>query len=72
MVSFHFRMFNDNEKNRNMLMYLQMILNREDDELVKRIFTAQKSNPCSGDFTELIKKDFQGIKVEYNERKVHI
>ena len=52
------------------LMYLQMILKREDDELVKRIFTAQKSNPCPGDFTELIKKDFEVIKEDYNERKV--
>jgi hypothetical protein len=51
-------------------MYLQMILKREDDELVKRFFTVQKSNPCPGDFTELIKKDFEVIKEDYNERKV--
>ena len=48
------------------LMYLQTILKRDNDELVKRIFSAQK---C-GDFINLIKKDFAAIKEEYNEERV--
>ena len=51
-------------------MYLQTILKRDNDELVKRIFSAQKCEPCPGDFINLIKKDFAAIKEEYNEERV--
>ena len=40
------------------LIYLQTILKREDSELTKKIYKAQKNNPSKGDFTELVKADF--------------
>jgi hypothetical protein len=52
------------------LMYLQTILKRDNDELVKRIFNAHKSDPCPGDFINLIKKDFAAIKEDNNEERV--
>ena len=49
------------------IMYLQNILTRGEDELVKRVFEAQKNNPTTGDFIELVKKDLEIIGLEYDE-----
>ena len=37
-------------------MYLQNILRRRDEELIKRVYETQKNNPTTGDFIELVKK----------------
>ena len=49
------------------IMCLQNILTRGEDELVKRVFEAQKNNPTTGDFIELVKKDLEIIGLEYDE-----
>ena len=49
------------------IMYRQNILTRGEDELVKRAFEAQKNNPTTGDFIELVKKDLEIIGLEYVE-----
>ena len=48
-------------------MYLQNILNRGEDELVKRVFKAQKNTPTTGDFIKLVQKDLEIIGLEYDE-----
>ena len=43
------------------LMYLHNILSRDEHELVKRVFVAQRNQPSKGDFVELIKTDLNMI-----------
>ena len=43
------------------LIYLQNILQRNNTELVKRVYIAQKANPTPGDFVDLLKEDFEFI-----------
>ena len=41
--------------------YLYEIVNRNDTELVKRIYTVQKDNPTKGDFVVLVEEDLRMI-----------
>ena len=43
------------------LMYHQTILQRTENELTKRIYTAQLNDPTPGDFVELLSEDFRLI-----------
>ena len=49
------------------LNYLKHILSRDDDEIVKKIFVAQKENPTRGDFIKLIEKDLKDLSLTYEE-----
>ena len=49
------------------LNYLKHILSRDDDEIVKKIFFAQKENPTRGDFIKLIEKDLKDLNITYEE-----
>ena len=52
------------------MMYLQNILKRPKEEVVKRVFEAQKLNPVKGDWIELVKKDFNNVGVILNETEI--
>ena len=52
------------------LMYLRHILQKEDKELVKRIFRAQQNDTTSGDFIDQIRKDFELIGEQYCEETI--
>ena len=52
------------------MIYLQTILKRDDDELTKKVYFAQKNDPSKGDFTELIKADFALIDETLDENAV--
>ena len=52
------------------IMYLHNILSRNSDELVKRVFDAQKNNPTQGDFICLVKSDLEYIEEPYNEQNI--
>ena len=52
------------------LLYHQVILQREDDELTKRIYQAQKDDTTPGDFAELVSKDFLSINQPQDDRKI--
>ena len=41
--------------------YMKHILNMHDGELIKKVFLAQKDQPTSGDFVELVLKDLKNI-----------
>ena len=46
--------------------YLKTILNREPEELTRRIYDAQILKPCDGDFADLVAKDLDTIGVPLN------
>ena len=48
------------------LSYLKEIHSREDHELIKRVYEAQKQNPSQGDWIELVQKDMNTMGVEEN------
>ena len=52
------------------IMYLHNILTREDGELVKRIYKAQKENTSKGDFVELVRKDLDMIGEVFDEEAI--
>ena len=52
------------------MIYLQDILKRDQKELLRRVYKAQKENPTKGDFVELVKKDFELIEEVIDEIKI--
>ena len=49
--------------------YFHNIIKRKDDELVKKVFEAQKIKTTKGDWIENIKNDFELIEETYDENK---
>ena len=47
--------------------YLNQILGRSDEELVKKILIAQQEKPTPGDFVQLVKKDLDMLGISYEE-----
>ena len=52
------------------MIYLQTILKRNENELVKKILKAQMENPTIGDYIELVKRDFAMIGEEINVNEI--
>ena len=50
--------------------YLHTILTRDDNELIKRVYKTQKSNPSSGDFVKLVESDLETIGEEFDENLI--
>ena len=53
------------------IMYLHNVLSREEGELVKRVYKAQKENTTTGDFVDLVKQDFEMIGEVLNEEDLN-
>jgi hypothetical protein len=49
------------------MLYLQTILKREDKEITKRVYHAQKKSPSEGDWLKLVEGDFKTLGLEINE-----
>ena len=49
------------------ILFLQTILHREPEELIRKVYEAQKSDPTKGDFCELVIGDCELIKLQLNE-----
>ena len=49
------------------ILFLKHITEKHDDELLKKVFLAQKENPTQGDFWSLVKEDMADLKVSYEE-----
>ena len=47
-----------------------MILQRDDNEITKKIYLAQKDDTTPGDFVELIEKDFKSINKEQDDLSI--
>ena len=52
------------------MMYLQTILNRSDEEITKKGYSAQKKNPLEGDWMKLVEHDFQTLGLEIDENEI--
>ena len=52
------------------MIYLQNILKRDDEELVKKIYKAQARNPTPGDLVELLKSDFEMIEETFDDKSI--
>ena len=49
--------------------FLKHILGKDKDELVLKVFQAQKDTPTSGDFIQLVEKDMINLNTSYEEIK---
>ena len=56
-------------KNRR-IMYLHNIFQKKEDELVRRIYEAQKADPSPGDFSELVKEDLTDIELDITDSEI--
>ena len=45
---------------------MQTILKLEEEELTRRVLTAQLEDPCNGDFAELVRKDCKDIGLQFD------
>ena len=52
--------------------FFHNILKREEDELVKRVYNAQKENPSKGDWVHIIKEDMELINLNMNENEISL
>ena len=52
------------------LMFLWNILQKNDDELVRKVFNAQKMFPVKDDFIHQIKEDLEDIGMEFDEQVI--
>ena len=52
------------------ILYLHNILQKESNELVRKIYDVQKLNPSTGDFTELVKEDMSSIGLGLTEDEI--
>ena len=50
--------------------YLQTILQRAPEELIRRVFEAQKSDPTSGDFCLQVKEDMEVLGIKMNDEAI--
>ena len=52
------------------IMYLHAILQRKANQLIRRIFEAQKNDPIPGDFVEIVRRDFLDISLDMTEAEI--
>ena len=52
------------------LMYLQNILKRPSNELLRKVFQKQKESPVRGDWVELVNKDCEILNFDIDEHKI--
>ena len=49
------------------LMYLHTILQRPETEIIRKVFTEQKKNPCKGDWITLVEADITEIGMSFEQ-----
>ena len=47
--------------------YLRHIYTRSEDELIRKVFEAQKESPTNGDFVKLVEKDMSKLEITHDE-----
>ena len=52
------------------MIYLKTILDKSDDEVVKRVYLAMKENPMKNDWYLLLKSDFDKMNIVLDEKEV--
>ena len=53
------------------LIYLRNIHKKHDNEIIKRVYIAQSSNPTEGDYALLVKEDFKLIDLAMDESAIN-
>ena len=48
-------------------LYLQTLIQRDNEELTKIIYNAQRNNPSKGDWIEMIQNDFKDMGIPFVE-----
>ena len=51
------------------IKYLHTSLQRDETELVRKVFEAQRNYPSPGDFIEIVRKDCESIGLEMSEKE---
>ena len=54
------------------LMYLHNILQKDEDELVRRVYEAQRMDPSPGDFVELVKEDMDTLGIIMTDQEIGV
>ena len=52
------------------IMYLHNILQKDEKEMVRRVYEAQKADPSQGDFTELVTNDCEAIELGMSDVEI--
>ena len=52
------------------LCYLKTILHRDDEELIREVYNAQKCDPTDGDFYNLVMGDAADVNLNIDEEKI--
>ena len=52
------------------ILYLQNILRRHEDELVRRVYCAMKNSPLKGDWSNTVNQDMETIGVTLSEEEI--
>ena len=52
------------------ILYLQTILQRGTEELIYRVYAAQKDNPTQGDFCQLVSDDSHLIDIQLSDSQI--
>ena len=48
-------------------MYLHTILQRPETEIVRKVFTEQRNNPCKGDWVTLVEADLKELGMDFEQ-----
>jgi hypothetical protein len=54
------------------LNYQKTIIDRAENELIKKVYNVQKENPVKGDFVKLVQKDWESLGIHMNETHIAI
>ena len=52
------------------MIYLQTILKRPNEELIKRVYMCQKESPVAGDWCNIVKEDFDKISMHMTDHQI--
>ena len=51
-------------------MYLHHILSRGKEELIRKIYEAQKRKPVKNDWINIVRRDCEELKIKFNESQI--
>ena len=52
------------------LSYLQIILKKHENEIVRKVYTAQKEEACKGDWVKLVESDFKKLNIDLTDEAI--
>ena len=52
------------------LLYLQTILHRQENEIIRKVYMEQKINPCKGDWVTLIEADMNDFQITMDDKMI--